>query len=90
MADATTAAKARIDRALGALERKINALKARPVPGAAVSDDDLFAPKDVTDAVAAHRIAELEAAGRQAADALARAAEAVRDVLEEDDQEARA
>ena len=43
-----------------------------------MADDDLFAPRP-SDA----RVAELEAAGRQASDALGRAAEAVREVLNE-------
>lgn len=81
MADATTAAKDRIDRAFAALERKMLDLKARP----AVSDDDLFsrAPGDTgaPDAGARARIAELEAAGRDASDALARAADQLRGLL---------
>jgi hypothetical protein len=39
MADATTAARDRLDRALNTLERKIHELKLAP----AVPDDDLFA-----------------------------------------------
>lgn len=78
MADATTAARARIDRALAELERKILELKARPASAPAIADDDLFAPR-----VSDQRVAELEAAGREASDALARAAEAVRGVLAE-------
>ena len=81
MADATTAARARIDRALAELERKILELKARPASAAAIADDDLFAPRSATDDAADRRIAELEAAGREASDALARAAEAVRGVM---------
>jgi hypothetical protein len=76
MADATTAARTRIDRALAELERKILELKARPASAPAIADDDLFAPRGD-----AARVAELEAAGREASDALARAAEAVRGVL---------
>ena len=76
MADATTAARARIDRALAELERKILQLKARPASAPAIADDDLFAPRGSD-----QRVAELEAAGREASDALARAAEAVRGVL---------
>ena len=82
MADATTAARARIDRALAELERKILELKARPASAPAIADDDLFAPRAGNGADAA-RVAELEAAGREASQALARAAAAVREVLEE-------
>ena len=78
MADATTAARTRIDRALAELERKILELKARPASAAPIADDDLFAPRP-----ADQRIAELEAAGHEASQALARAAEAVREVLAE-------
>ncbi|KQR56941.1 hypothetical protein [Brevundimonas sp. Leaf168] len=78
MADATTAARARIDRALAELERKILELKARPASAPAIADDDLFAPR-ATD----QRIAELEAAGREASEALGRAAQAVREALAE-------
>ncbi|MEJ8404051.1 hypothetical protein WKI27_01665 [Brevundimonas vesicularis] len=78
MADATTAARARIDRALADLERKILELKARPASAPAIADDDLFAPR-ATD----QRVAELEAAGREASEALGRAAQAVREALTE-------
>lgn len=78
MADATTAARARIDRALAELERKILELKARPASAPAIADDDLFAPR-ATD----QRVAELEAAGREASEALGRAAQAVRQALAE-------
>ena len=78
MADATTAARARIDRALAELERKILELKARPASAPAIADDDLFAPR-ATD----QRVAELEVAGREASEALGRAAQAVREVLAE-------
>jgi hypothetical protein len=78
MADATTAARARIDRALADLERKILALKARPASAPPIADDDLFAPRsDANGAADAARLAELEAAGREASEALGRAAEAV-------------
>ena len=77
MADATTAAKDRIDRALATLERKVMELKARPASAPPVSDDDLFAPS--SDAGA--RVRELEAAGRDASEALARAADQLRDLL---------
>ncbi len=88
MADATTAARARIDRALAELERKILTLKARPASAPAIADDDLFAPKAGNgggDGADAARVAELEAAGRAASQALARAAEAVREVLAQAD-----
>ncbi|MBB5771825.1 BMFP domain-containing protein YqiC [Brevundimonas vesicularis] len=78
MADATTAARARIDRALAELERKIMELKARPASAPPIADDDLFAPR-ATD----QRVAELEAAGREASEALGRAAQAVREALAE-------
>ena len=85
MADATTAAKDRIDRALAALERKMFELKARPASAPPIEDDDLFAraPGDTGGAGqgAAARIAELEQAGREASDALARAAGQIRDLL---------
>jgi hypothetical protein len=85
MADATSAAKDRIDKALALLERKVLELKARPASPPALSDDDLFAmpappPARPDDE---RRIAELEAAGRDAATALAAAAAAVRDILAE-------
>ncbi|MFN3876976.1 MAG: hypothetical protein ACK4MH_01220 [Brevundimonas sp.] len=83
MADATTAARARIDRALAELERKIVQLKARPASAPAIADDDLFAPRPSNPGADSQRVAELEAAGREASDALARAAEAVRGVLAE-------
>ncbi len=83
MADATTAAKDRIDRALAALERKMLDLKARPATAAPIADDDLFAPASggVVAPEAAARIAALEAAGRDASDALARAADQIRGLL---------
>ncbi|MBB3871905.1 MAG: hypothetical protein KYX67_15970 [Brevundimonas sp.] len=84
MADATTAARARIDRALAELERKILEIKARPASAPAIADDDLFAPRTGNGADAA-RVAELEVAGREASQALARAAAAVRGVLDQDD-----
>lgn len=88
MADATTAARARIDRALAELERKILELKARPASAPVIADDDLFAPRAGNGAgngADAARVAELEAAGREASQALARAAAAVREVLDQDD-----
>ena len=63
MADAVTAARARIDRALADLETKIAGLKAK---AGVDRDDDLFAPRGADSA----RVAELEAAGAQAAEAL--------------------
>jgi hypothetical protein len=88
MADATTAAKDRIDRALAALERKILELKARPASAPPIGDDDLFAPGaapagqgEPAGAEAAARIAELEQAGREASEALARATAQIRDLL---------
>ncbi|MBX3477646.1 MAG: hypothetical protein KF910_08565 [Brevundimonas sp.] len=77
MADATTAAKQRIDRALAALERRVMDIKARSA-AATVAEDDLFAAHDPA---AATRIAELEAAGREASDALSRAADELRHML---------
>lgn len=84
MSDAVTAAKDRIDRALGKLERKVLDLKARPASAPPVGDDDLFAPRPSNPADAA-RIAVLEAAGHDASAALAEAAQAVRDILNEAD-----
>ena len=89
MADATTAAKDRIDRALAALERKVMALKARPASAPPIEDDDLFAAHDThgqysrveADPRAEDRIEALEAAGRDASAALARAADQLRDIL---------
>ena len=84
MADATTAARERIDRALALLERKVHELKSRSAAPAG-QDDDLFAAPALADADAHRRIAELEAAGRDASAALAAAAVAVRDILARDD-----
>lgn len=77
--DAASAAKDRVDRALALLERRMLELKSRasaPAP-AAGSDDDLFAPQPSSETDRA-RIHDLEAAGRDAAQALERAAEAIR------------
>jgi len=84
--DAATAAKDRVDRALALLERRLLDLKSRAAGSSRVPDDDLFAPQpsSETDRI---RIHELEAASRDAAEALSRAAEAIRDTLSE--QEAR-
>lgn len=84
MADATTAAKDRIDRALATLERKVLELKARPASAPPVGDDDLFAALPGSGADAA-RIAQLEAAAAEASQALARAADEVRAVLARED-----
>lgn len=81
MADATTAAKQRIDRALAALERRALDLKARTAAASTVADGDLFATHDPA---AATRIAELEAAGREASEMLAQAAEELREMLGEE------
>jgi hypothetical protein len=83
MSDATTAARDRIDRALALLERKVLDLKARAA-AAAVADDDLFAMPAQQSAGDPDRIAVLEAAGRDASVALAAAASAIRNVLDED------
>lgn len=82
--DAVSAAKSRIDKALALLERKVLDLKARPASAPPIADDDLFAPRASNVADVA-RIEALEAAGRDAADALARAAEAVREVMAAND-----
>lgn len=84
--DAASAAKDRVDRALALLERRLLDLKSRAAGTSRVPDDDLFAPEPSTETDRA-RIHELEAAGRDAAETLARAADAIRDVLAE--QEAR-
>lgn len=92
MADATTAARARIDRALAALERKVNDLKARPATARPIEDDDLFAipaAEGATDRGLHARIAQLEAAGQDASDALGRAIEELRTaMLRDEDPEA--
>lgn len=79
--DATTAAKARIDQALNRLERKVLDLKARAA-GPVSGDDDLFAALPSSEADRA-RITELEAAGREASDALGHAALQLRALLDE-------
>ncbi len=80
MADAVEAARARIDRALNDLERKVRELKARPAP---IGDDDLFAPRpgDGANTGSAARVAELETAADEASRALSRAAAEVRAML---------
>ena len=91
MADATTAAKDRIDRALAALERKMHDLKARPASAPPLADDDLFAGSptgNAGDPDAQARIAALEAAGRDASAALARASEKLRGLLARTDEDA--
>ncbi|MGQ2990740.1 MAG: hypothetical protein ACT6RD_02745 [Brevundimonas sp.] len=88
MADATTAARARIDRALAALERKVNELKARPATARPIEDDDLFAIPSVdgaTDRGLQARIAQLEAAGQDASDALGRAIDELRAAMLRDE-----
>lgn len=82
--DAVSAAKSRIDKALALLERKVLDLKARPASAPPIADDDLFAPRP-SNASDVARIEALESAGRDAADALARAAEAVREVMAAND-----
>ena len=84
MADATTVARERIDKALALLERRVLELKARAATPSAV-DGDLFAPSVSAGPGDQRRIAELEAAGRDASAALAAAAQAVRDLLDEDE-----
>lgn len=80
--DAVSAAKDRIDKALGTLERKMLELKARAAGAGSVGDDDLFAPRGASGADDG-RMAELEAAGREASRALAHAADQIRDMLSE-------
>ncbi|GAA0609507.1 hypothetical protein GCM10009422_00350 [Brevundimonas kwangchunensis] len=80
--DAATAAKDRVDRALALLERRLLDLKSRAAGSSRVPDDDLFAPQPSSETDRA-RIHELEAAGRDAAEALSRAAEAIRETLSE-------
>ena len=86
MADATTAARARIDRALAALERKVNDLKARPATARPVEDDDLFAvpssSSSAGDPALRRRILELETAGCDASEALAGAIEQLRGLIQ--------
>jgi len=78
--DAASAAKDRVDRALALLERRLLDLKGRAAGSSRVPDDDLFAPEPSTETDRA-RIHELEAAGRDAAEALSHAADAIRDSL---------
>ena len=82
MADAAAAARERVDRALSLLERKVMDLKARPAAARPIADDDLFAPRGDDPA----RVAELEAAGREASEALALAARAIRQTLGDPDE----
>ena len=84
--DAASAAKDRVDRALALLERRLLELKSKAAGAGRVADDDLFAPRPSSETDRA-RIHELEAAGRDAAEALTRAADAIRATLAE--QEAR-
>ena len=71
--DPLDAARDRLDRALTQFEQKAKALASRPAPG----DDDLFAPRP-----GEGRVAELEAAAREASAALGRAADEVRAALD--------
>ncbi len=80
--DAASAAKDRVDRALALVERRLLDLKSRAAGTSRVADDDLFAPEPSTETDRA-RIHELEAAGRDAAEALSHAADAIRDSLAE-------
>ncbi|WP_439472124.1 hypothetical protein [Brevundimonas sp.] len=80
--DAASAAKDRVDRALALLERRLLDLKSRAAGSSRVPEDDLFAPQPSSETDRA-RIHELEAAGRDAAEALARAADAIRETLSE-------
>ena len=79
--DAVTAAKNRIDHALAQLERKVLEIQAKAAIVPETVDAELFAP--LPSEIDRVRIAELESAGRDAAEALGRAAQAVREVLEE-------
>ncbi|WP_372706294.1 hypothetical protein [Brevundimonas sp.] len=80
--DAASAAKDRVDRALALLERRLLDVKSRATATSRVADDDLFAPEPSTETDRV-RIHELESAGRDAAEALSRAADAIRDTLAE-------
>lgn len=80
--DAASAAKDRVDRALALLERRVLDLKSRAAASGRAPDDDLFAPQPSSETDRA-RIHELEAAGRDAAEALTRAADAIRASLAE-------
>lgn len=71
--DPLDAARARLDRALAQLEQK-----ARAVNSAPPADDDLFSPRPDE----SRRVAELEAAAREASAALGRAADEVRAALD--------
>ena len=84
--DAASAAKDRVDRALALLERRLLDLKSRAAGPGRAPDDDLFAPQPSSETDRA-RIHELEAAGRDAAETLSHAADAIRAALAE--QEAR-
>ena len=76
MADATAAARDRLDRALAELERKARELRSS-------GDEDLFAPRPGDS-----RVAELEAAAADASAALAAAADEVRAILAAAEREA--
>ncbi len=78
MADATQAAKARLDRALAELERKVSARLAAPAATrTSFPDDDLFA-QTPHDPRADDRVAELESAAHDAIHALTEASDALR------------
>ena len=79
--DAVTAAKNRIDHALAQLERKVLEIQAKAAIVPETVDAELFAP--LPSEADQARIAELESAGLEAAAALGRAAQAVREVLSE-------
>ena len=80
--DAASAARDRVDRALALLERRLLDLKSRAAASGRAPDDDLFAPQPSSETDRA-RIHELAAAGRDAAEALTRAADAIRASLSE-------
>ena len=67
--DAASAAKDRVDRALALLERRLLELKSKAAGAGRVPEDDLFAPRPSSETDRA-RIHELEAVGRDAAEAL--------------------
>jgi len=77
MADAATAARDRVERALATLETRLAQVRARPADAR-----DLFGRvPDVADADG--RLKTLEDAGREASEALAEAASALRALTEE-------
>ena len=74
--------RASVSGRLALLERRLLDLKSRAAGPVRAPDDDLFAPQPSSETDRA-RIHELEAAGRDAAQVLARAAEAIRASLPE-------